>query len=553
MFIESKYIKHLGRKVRTPFGYQTIEYVHKTKMFECLKIYFNNDFIIVAKHHTFIVNQEEIQADQLGIGDTLEHVVGDVQIRNIEDVGVRELYDISLDQDEFENQWYYTNGILSHNSGKSITVACYLVWLFNFKKTLNIGIVANRKSQAKEFLRNVKDIYTRLPMWLTKGIIEWNKESIAAELETRVLTDVPTVDAFRGFSVHCVVVDECGFIKEQNWEEFADSIFPSQSSLAWKKNIIISTANGLNHFYEIVQRAKAANIARSQGEITDTTLVDVDWREVPRYKADGSKILPEEFRRKIIEKYGRVYFEQNYGNSFVGSSDTLIDSNVLENMKTIAPIDDYSGLKVYEEPVPGNSYIMGVDASKDGEDAFAVQIVDVTKFPFRQVATAQLQINYLLMPEFLYEWGALYNSALMIIENNEGAGQSIADTLMSYLEYPNLHFDDKKLYPGFRTTPVSRNSILKMLQVLANSDKLNIVDEHTIEELLRFEKVNGKYQAAGGHDDLVMALALALSPLVKVDNFEDYGLFLKSLKSEAEIDTSTFLMDLFDTAFADDL
>ena len=49
MFIESKYIKHLGRKVRTPFGYQTIEYVHKTKMFECLKIYFNNDFIIVKK------------------------------------------------------------------------------------------------------------------------------------------------------------------------------------------------------------------------------------------------------------------------------------------------------------------------------------------------------------------------------------------------------------------------------------------------------------------------------------------------------------------------
>jgi hypothetical protein len=43
----------------------------------------------------------------------------------------------------------------------------------------------------------------------------------------------------------------------------------------------------------------------------------------------------------------------------------------------------------------------------------------------------------------LYEWAEQYNFAYMIIENNEGAGQSIADVLFKEYEYENLHFDKK--------------------------------------------------------------------------------------------------------------
>ena len=94
--------------------------------------------------------------------------------------------------------------MLSHNSGKSITVACYLCWLFTFFKQKNIGIVANRAAQAREFLRNTKDIYSKLPIWMTVGMTEWNKGTIANENEMRIMTDVPSSDSFRGFSVHCL-------------------------------------------------------------------------------------------------------------------------------------------------------------------------------------------------------------------------------------------------------------------------------------------------------------------------------------------------------------
>lgn len=370
-----------------------------------------------------------------------------------------------------------------------------------------------------------------------------------------------------GFNHHnCLVVDECAFIKPSAWEEFADSIFPSQGALAWKKNIIISTAKGLNHFYEIVQRAKISTQKNKlTGEHDGTTLVEVDWREVPRYNSDGTLKDPEDFKKSIIQRYGKAYFEQNYGNNFSGSSETLIDSDILddfkalkeeENWETSASFTDdkgriFNSLKVYETPEPSRVYMMGVDAAKDGEDAFAVQILDITEFPFKQVASAKLQISYLEMPEYLYNWGAEYNSALMIIENNEGAGQSVADTLMQYYDYPNLYFDGNKKYPGFRTTVKSRTNVLKLMQILGNNKKIEIVDSSTIDELRKFEKVNGKYEATSGHDDMVMALAMAIVPLTDMDNFENFGAFVESLKSAEKVDTSTFLTDLAGMSFAD--
>ena len=72
---------------------------------------------------------------------------------------------------------------------------------------------------------------------------------------------------------------------------------------------------------------------------------------------------------------------------------------------------------------------MTVDAAKDGKDAFAVQIIDTTNFMFEQVACSNLQIDYLRMPAFIYEWAEYYNFPYLIIENNEGAGQSIADQM----------------------------------------------------------------------------------------------------------------------------
>jgi hypothetical protein len=429
-------------------------------------------------------------------------------------------------------------GLMGRQSGKSISTAIYLAHKFNFGKDLNIGIVGNKGAQAREFLANTKNILIELPVWMQQGINVWNKGSIENESKMRILTDVPNSDAFRGYTIAILVVDECAFIRSTVWEEFADSIFPSQSGLAWKKNIILSTANGMNHFYQMVKGARE--------EINGMNIFEVDWRDVPRYNPDGTKMKPEEFQKKIIDKHGLIYFNQNYANEFMGSSHTLISANKLSEMKhgEIHEIRD-GKLKIYHYPEPGHKYIMNVDPAKDGQDAFAVQIIDVTEFRFKQVATAQLQIDYLLMPEFLNEWCEFYYNPYLIIENNEGAGQSIADQMRNDYEYENLHYDKdvgrnrKKRYPGFRTTPKSRKQILQTLKLFIENDKLEINDKSTINEFYQFILINNKFQADdGAHDDMIMSLALTFVPFTNSKNFEDMRVLIKNLYESDDLEES---------------
>lgn len=449
--------------------------------------------------------------------------------------------DIRPYQDDFLNAIIPDNnedniGLMGRQSGKSISTAIYLAHRFNFSKDLNIGIVGNKGAQAREFLANTKNILIELPVWMQQGINVWNKGSIENESKMRILTDVPNSDAFRGYTIAILVVDECAFIRSTVWEEFADSIFPSQSGLAWKKNIILSTANGMNHFYQMVKGARE--------EMNGMNIFEVDWKDVPRFNPDGSQMKPEEFQKKIVDKHGLIYFNQNYANEFMGSSHTLISANKLSEMNHGETHEIKDGkLKIYEYPEAGRKYIMTVDPAKDGQDAFAVQVIDITDFTFKQVATAQLQIDYLLMPEFINEWCEYYNKPYLIIENNEGAGQSIADQMRNDYEYENLHYDKdvgrnrKKRYPGFRTTPKSRKQILQTLKLFIENDKLQINDKATINEFYQFILINNKFQADdGAHDDMIMSLALTFVPFTNSKNFEDMKVLIKNLYESDDLE-----------------
>lgn len=444
-------------------------------------------------------------------------------------------------------------------SGKSITVAIYLCWLFLFSKDINIGIAANRGSMAREFLNNVKNIFLALPIWLQQGIKTWNKGSILSENNVRILTDACSGDSYRGFTCNLIIVDEAAYISSTKWNDFVDGVLPSQSSLAWKKTIFLSTPNGMNHFYDIVEGAKKHKFLEhiTKSQIPDKNVINVklnddetytveldepsnnfklitiDWKEVPRYDSRGRLLDPEEFKRIVIEKNGIVFFQQAYGMSFIGSSYTLIDADTLKQLKPQRPIDYYHinnsdcVFSVFKDVEENHKYLLAIDPAKDGQDSFAIQLIDITTFPFEQVGSAKLQVDYLLMPSFICDIGNIYNNAYIVIENNEGAGQSIADTIYRDYEYNNMYFDKdsrnrNKKYPGFRTTNKTRSQLLKTLKLLIENKKLIINDNETIKELYTFILKNNKFQADDGfHDDMVMSLAIAFCIFVNVDNFED--------------------------------
>jgi len=146
-------------------------------------------------------------------------------------------------------------------SGKTVTVGNYLLWRAMFHSTaINIGIVANKPSTAREVLDKMKKVFMEIPIWLMNGISVWNKSSIEFEGGTRIMTDAPSSDSFRGYTCNIIYTDEAGYIKTKDWDAFIDAVIPTMNSLIFKQVINTSTANGMNHFYHLVNGARNINL-----------------------------------------------------------------------------------------------------------------------------------------------------------------------------------------------------------------------------------------------------------------------------------------------------
>lgn len=451
-------------------------------------------------------------------------------------------------------------GLLPRRAGKSVICGIWLSWVFTFRRDMTLGVLSNKGASSREFLDKCKIVLDNLPIWLKPGVSIWNRGSIKSEQMVNILTDVPGENALRGFGPSYIIFDEVSWVSSPElYLQTADSLFPTVNALAEKKIVLITTPHGKDHFYDLWSQAGKDMDESINGWIQ----YDIPWESVPRYKNDGTLWEPEAFKAHIIKTEGIKSWSQNYACEFLGSSDTLIPGEILGGYKIKAPIDldIQSQLKIYEEPIKGHKYIIGVDSSKEGQDFTGIQIFDIQDLKFKQVASAKLKIDYLMIPEILNEYGLKYNKALIIIENNEGSGQSIADILYRDYEYEETFFEYRLFkgvrkrmnYPGFRTTKLTRDLMLQVLKMIACAGRLELVDSETIKEFETFVLVKGKYQASGPrtHDDLVMATLLCFSVFKDSKTFEDIKAIIDGLKSGESISIEQIGISGFADGFED--
>jgi hypothetical protein len=363
------------------------------------------------------------------------------------------------------------------------------------------------------------------------------KEIINNPSCTNKFYDLVEVEDGNHYTVSGVEVSNCAFIRSSLWDEFADSVFPAQDALANKQTILSSTPNGLNHYYHLVEGALK--------NMNGYKVVECTWDEVPRWNKDGSLKDPEVFKAEQIAKNGLIFWNQNFGAEFLGSSHTLVSGTVLKNINCMK--DDeiihnslFEGLRIFEEPKQGHHYIVTSDPKKDGLDAVGVQVVDVTNLPFKQVAAANIMASYLVVPGRLFDLGNYYNKALVVCENN--VGESIPSTLFYNYEYEGEVFVEKnkngkpKNEMGIRTTTKTKRLGLTLLKKFIEEGNLIINDRKTLDELFNFiEKKKGTYAAEEGyHDDLVMSLMLAFAPFLDFKNFDDFRGFVEYLEKRKD-------------------
>lgn len=97
---------------------------------------------------------------------------------------------------------------------KTTVSALYLLHMMLFSKESNIAILANNERTSREILSRIQMAYLNLPLWLQKGVEEWNKGSIILENGVKIIAASTSSNSIRGTTINCV--DENSLVTVKN-------------------------------------------------------------------------------------------------------------------------------------------------------------------------------------------------------------------------------------------------------------------------------------------------------------------------------------------------
>jgi len=385
--------------------------------------------------------------------------------------------------------------LASRQSGKSITSCAYLLWYLLFHPEVTVAVLANKGAIAREMISRIVTMLESVPFFLQPGVKILNKGSIEFANDSKVVAAATSSSSIRGLSINLLYLDEFAFV--ENAEEFYTSTYPVVTSGKNSKVIITSTANGVgNMFYKLYESA-----VQRESEYKHFL---INWYDVPG--------RDDAWKKSTIANTSETQFEQEYGNSFLGTGNTLINSNCLLGMRSVTPDWNKDNINIYTRPVEGHSYVCTVDVSKGrGIDYSTFSIFDVSVQPFKQVATFRdNMLSPMLLPDMISKYVRPYNEALVIVENNAEGGM-VATQLHYDIEYPNVFVQGmtKQEDIGVTMNRKIKRIGCSTLKELCEENRLELVDRATITELLTFINKGTSYEAAKGyHDDMVMNCVL---------------------------------------------
>ena len=410
---------------------------------------------------------------------------------------------------------------MPRQTGKSTTCVSYLLHYAVFNDNVNLAILANKASTARDLLQRLQLAYENLPKWMQQGIISWNKGSLELENGSKISANSTSSSAVRGGSYNVIFLDEFAFIPNHIADDFFASVYPTISSGQSTKVIIVSTPRGMNHFYRMWHDSE-----KGKNEYIPT---DVHWSEVP----GRDQVWKEQTIANTSEQQFKVEFECE----FLGSVNTLISPAKLRNLVYDEPIQRNAGLDIYEDPQEAHNYLTTVDVARGmGNDYSAFIVFDITEFPYKIVAKYRNnEIKPMLFPSIIDEVTRAYNNSFVLVEVND-IGDQVASILHFDLENENLlmcsmrgragqivgsGFSGKKSQLGVRTTSAVKKLGCSNLKTLLEDDKILVSDYEIISELTTFTQKHNSFEAEEGcNDDLAMCLVI-FSWLVAQEYFKE--------------------------------
>ena len=419
------------------------------------------------------------------------------------------LYDFQEDIVDTIHDNRFTICKMPRQSGKSTTMVSYILHYVLFNPNMNVAILANKASTARDILGRLQLAYENLPKWLQQGVVSWNKGSVDLENGSRVVASSTSSSAVRGGSYNMIFLDEFAFVPTNVAEDFFSSVYPTISSGKSTKVIIVSTPNGMNLFYKLWVDA--------ENKRNSYNIIDVHWSQVPG--------RDEKWRTETIANTSEEQFRREFDCEFLGSANTLINPSKIKTMAFHNPIQSNAGLDMYEKPREGATYVVVADVARGTNNDYSAFICfDVSTVPYKIVAKYRNnEIKPLLFPNVIHDVAKAYNQAYVLIEVND-IGEQVATALQFDLEYENLimasmrgragqivggGFSGGKAQLGVRTPKAVKQLGCSTLKQIIETDKLIITDYDLINEFSTFILKGQSFEAEEGHtDDLAMCCVI---------------------------------------------
>ena len=398
--------------------------------------------------------------------------------------------------------------------GKTTTTVAYLLWTILFQDSQTVAVLANRGETARGILGKLQLAYENLPMWLQQGVVEWNKGRVELENGSVIIASSTSSSAARSGSFNIVFLDEFAFVPGNIATDFFTSVYPVITAGTKTKIIIVSTPNGMNLFYKIWTDA----VNKKNNYVP----FEVHWSMVPG--------RDEVWKEETIRNTSEHQFRQEFETEFLGSSNTLISGQKLQQLVYKDPIAQHDKVMIYEHPIKEDAeklkdhlYCVTVDVSEGRNlDCSAFSVFDISSTPYRQVATYKSSsISPILFPTVIHNVARMYNDAYILVEINNNP--QVADIIHQDLEYENLwkiftgNKKPQQLHSGFgrgvqmgvKMSPAVKRVGCSNLKTLIEGDKLQVVDFDTISELTTFVANKTSFAAEGdANDDMAMTLVL---------------------------------------------
>lgn len=412
-------------------------------------------------------------------------------------------------------------------AGLTTLAAIWCMWRCLFRLDQKIMITSKTDREAIGVGATVQNVIDNLPEWLRSRMKSSSKHE-------KVFTDTNSVmwfytpEAARSKSLTILVIDEAAFIK--NMYEHWKAAYPTISGGGGV--IVVSTVNGIgNWFHETYKKA--------QDKKNKFHVIDLDYREHPEY-------CKPEWVKQTRSNIGEKEWMQEYLGQFLGSGDTYIDQKIILDLekKCIPPTsklfpewdpniefesiseenpdklllnDGYEkgAMWVWKDPQLSKDYIIASDCG-DGQDNDYSAFVVLDSKNLEQVA--EFYSNSIPTHKFaqvLYEVGLMYNEALIVTENDSGPGLAVLNRIEHTLRYPNLYYQNKgnREKVGLTMSRTNRPLVMETLHTCLFNKIVKIRSVRIVRELGTFlyNKTKQRPEASrGSHDDLIMALGIAL-------------------------------------------